>query len=432
MRRHGMDAAPIFAIAVFMACSNSGSNGTNGYSTLVEINAEAAGSSCANGGQKISAGFDSNGNGQLDASEATNTSFVCNGVNGANGTNGANGADGGPGTNGADVVVITTSEPLGTHCAAGGTKVVTGTDRNLDGLLADTEIGGVAYVCNGSAGAGGMSSLVSVGTEDPGANCVNGGQRVDRGLDSDASGMLRASEIQSTSYVCNGANGFDSLVGIVAEGAGSNCTSGGQKLEQGLDLNRNGSLDAFEVRGTSYVCDGVVGAPGAAGATGPIGASGATGATGPAGASGGGLSVVDNAGTVLGKYLYANDYRIEFLSSAGYLVWIDWDTTFSADRVWYTSSDCTGTAYFDSVHADETIFGKTVVWSPSKNSLMVPATVSETTGVSTSIAISALSTDDLTCKNYSPAVSTAGWLLTTITRASAGIPATITAPLHIQ
>ena len=55
-----------------------------------------------------------------------------------------------------------------------------------------------------------------------------------------------------------GNNGKNSLVKSTTEPAGSNCASGGVKLEYGLDENSNGVLDSTEINGsqTNYVCNG--------------------------------------------------------------------------------------------------------------------------------------------------------------------------------
>ena len=54
----------------------------------------------------------------------------------------------------------------------------------------------------------------------------------------------------------NGLDGFDSLIKVTAEPAGANCATGGQKIEVGRDVDRNGVLDANEVDAaqTAYVC----------------------------------------------------------------------------------------------------------------------------------------------------------------------------------
>ena len=53
----------------------------------------------------------------------------------------------------------------------------------------------------------------------------------------------------------NGANGVDGLVGVVAKQPGANCTTGGQAIEIGYDMNGNGALDLTEVTSTQYVCN---------------------------------------------------------------------------------------------------------------------------------------------------------------------------------
>jgi hypothetical protein len=71
----------------------------------------------------------------------------------------------------------------------------------------------------------------------------------------------------------NGSNGQNTLVKTTTETAGVNCTTGGVKLEYGLDANSNGVLDVTEVNATltKYVCNGAVGATGATGPQGPAG-----------------------------------------------------------------------------------------------------------------------------------------------------------------
>lgn len=50
--------------------------------------------------------------------------------------------------------------------------------------------------------------------------------------------------------------GINSLVEVVEEPAGTNCSSGGVKIITGQDLNASGTLDEEEISTTSYVCDG--------------------------------------------------------------------------------------------------------------------------------------------------------------------------------
>jgi hypothetical protein len=56
----------------------------------------------------------------------------------------------------------------------------------------------------------------------------------------------------------NGTNGLNALIKTTTEAAGANCANGGTKIETGLDANGNGVLDAGEVNAsqTKYVCNG--------------------------------------------------------------------------------------------------------------------------------------------------------------------------------
>ena len=145
---------------------------------------------------------------------------------------------------------------------------------------------------------------MSVTTEAAGANCTSGGKKIEVGLDDGMptgtarNGMLEAGEVDSTSYVCNGAagtgtSGFNSLVLISDEAAGVNCGNGGKRLQTGLDDGQpsgtagNGTLETAEVDATHFVCNGATGAKGADGMDGMTGMDGAAGGGGCAVAFGG-------------------------------------------------------------------------------------------------------------------------------------------------
>jgi hypothetical protein len=68
----------------------------------------------------------------------------------------------------------------------------------------------------------------------------------------------------------NGLDGKNTLAKTTTESAGLNCTTGGVKLEYGLDANNDGTLDAGEINGslTKYVCNGSSGSNGSAGSNG--------------------------------------------------------------------------------------------------------------------------------------------------------------------
>lgn len=172
-------------------------------------------------------------------------------------------------------LVRVAAEPAGTQCPMAGVRVDSGKDSDSNGVLADSEVTATQYVCNGAtgatgstgnAGSNGLSALVRVQVEPAGSHCALGGSAVQAGLDSNANGTLDNSEVASTSYVCSGPTGatgpaghtgsagYDSLLLLSAEPAGANCTYGGQRVESGLDTNRNSALDITEVTRTSFLC----------------------------------------------------------------------------------------------------------------------------------------------------------------------------------
>ena len=67
----------------------AGESGPGGKNSLVSLVDEAAGANCPAGGKAIHVGLDADGNGKLESSEVTTTSYVCNGAAGAQGEDGA-------------------------------------------------------------------------------------------------------------------------------------------------------------------------------------------------------------------------------------------------------------------------------------------------------------------------------------------------------
>ena len=74
-----------------------------------------------------------------------------------------------------------------------------------------------------------------------------------------------------------GDNGLSARLLVTSEAPGSNCATGGSRIDAGLDANGNGVLDPSEATSTQYVCNGAGGATGGTGATGAPGATGAAG-----------------------------------------------------------------------------------------------------------------------------------------------------------
>jgi microcystin-dependent protein len=170
------------------------------------------------------------------------------GLPGTNGTNGATGpqgpigltgpagAQGLPGTNGVDGATgpqgpIGLTGPAGAQGLPGtnGTNGVTGPQGpiGLTGPMGATGATGPQgpIGLTGPAGAQGIQGI-------PGTNGTNG---------------------------VTGQNGLNALIKTTSEAAGANCTNGGTKIETGLDANGNGVLDVGEitVAATTFVCNGI-------------------------------------------------------------------------------------------------------------------------------------------------------------------------------
>ncbi len=157
-----------------------------------------------------------------------------------------------PGADGLISLVKITAENPGANCATGGTKIDTGIDKNKNKTLDSDEIQSTAYVCNGVSG---LNNLIKITDEAAGVNCSNGGYKIDSGLDLNKDGILGDSEVTKTVYLCNGNNGLNSLMNVSKEPSGDNCVNGGYKIQYGLDLNKDGLLNASEITQTVYQCN---------------------------------------------------------------------------------------------------------------------------------------------------------------------------------
>ena len=159
---------------------------------------------------------------------------------------GGGGSSGGNTSTGKDSVAAAVQNTAPADvCPNGGITVQTGIDTSGNGILDPSEVQNTQYVCNGTGGTNGQTALVSVTSEPSGTNCSAGGKKVNVGLDTNGNGILDASEVTSTNYICNGtngANGLNSLTSIVTEPSGSNCSYGGLKITSGLDTDGNGAL----------------------------------------------------------------------------------------------------------------------------------------------------------------------------------------------
>lgn len=200
-RRHALPCLllALLGAALLPACGGSdgsdGRSGRDGANALVSVAAEAPGAHCANGGSRVTAGTDTNGNGVLDDSEVDSTQYLCGSGNNSSTAQRA--------------LIAMHAEPAGAHCTAGGQRVDAGLDANGNNVLDADEVGSTAYVCNGSDGSNGSNgssgaaSLVAITAEPAGAHCAYGGNQVNAGLDRNADGVLDGGEVSSTSYLCN-------------------------------------------------------------------------------------------------------------------------------------------------------------------------------------------------------------------------------------
>jgi hypothetical protein len=79
------------------------------------------------------------------------------GINGNDGMDGTDGINGNDGSDGHNALAVTSTEPAGANCTNGGIKIDVGVDDNDDGALQATEIDQTIYVCDGADGADGSN-----------------------------------------------------------------------------------------------------------------------------------------------------------------------------------------------------------------------------------------------------------------------------------
>jgi hypothetical protein len=99
-----------------------------------------------------------NGNGTLTFTYANGQTYITPTLSGIQGPIGPAGPQGVPGpqgvagTNGLNALIKTTTEPAGSNCANGGTKIETGLDADINGVLdaGEINVSQTQYVCNGS------------------------------------------------------------------------------------------------------------------------------------------------------------------------------------------------------------------------------------------------------------------------------------------
>ncbi|MFY0625413.1 MAG: collagen-like protein [Reichenbachiella sp.] len=225
----------------------------------------------------------------------------------------------------------------GDNCSSGGYRIKAGTDANMNGVLEESELSAINYLCHGENGISSAQIISSMVNEPIGQNCDNGGIMIIFGLDLNENEMLEETEIQSSFFIChgnngidgqdgtngangqngtngqdgsngsdgqdgtngsngqdgingidgqNGINGFTSLSKITIEEPGLNCENGGLKLEAGLDKDGSFILENEEIEFTYYICDGIDGQNGENGQDGNDGSNGQDGNDGSNGLDG--------------------------------------------------------------------------------------------------------------------------------------------------
>lgn len=132
------------------------------------------------------------------------------------------------------------------------------TSLTLVSLLSACGGGGSGGSDGSTADTGGTSSMITSGVvlNAGDINCPTGGASIDYGIDTNTNGILDAGEVNGTDYACNGENGLNSLFTMTTLATGNaNCLNGGQMMEAGLDLDADGTLQVGEVTTTSYYCN---------------------------------------------------------------------------------------------------------------------------------------------------------------------------------
>ena len=260
----------------------AGSNGTNGKNTLVKTTTENAGSNCATGGVKLEYGLDVNNNGTLDNTEITAalTKYVCNGTQGVQGIQGATGLTGATGAQG-PVGLTGATGPQGIQGLKGDVGA-TGSQGPI-GLTGATGPQGIQGVKGDQGLKGDIGTTGPQGTQGLKGDQGIQGEKGDQGPKGDI-GATGPQGIQGATGLTGstgptGTNGQNALAKTTTEAAGVNCTTGGLKVEYGLDANSNGTLDVSEINAnlTKYVCNGLSGSQGIKGDIGTQGSKGDNG-----------------------------------------------------------------------------------------------------------------------------------------------------------
>lgn len=143
---------PSLLATLAAGCGNNGTTNPQAASTIETIFTavdEPAGANCTYGGKKLMSGPDTNGNGVVEASEATSVAYVCNT------------------SSGVKPLYSITEEPHSVNCGLGGLKVCIGLDSNANNELDADEVDSTTYLCVLGAG---KSDLIADNIYDQSVN----------------------------------------------------------------------------------------------------------------------------------------------------------------------------------------------------------------------------------------------------------------------
>jgi Collagen triple helix repeat (20 copies) len=254
-------------ISVICLYGCGGSESSPNLAIAIAVLNSAPITACPSGGITIQSGVDANGDQVLNALEASNEQYICNGVNGAIGAQSLS------------PLISVNPEPIGVNCTSGGSQVNVGLDASRNSILDHSEITSVSYVCNGYVGSNGANGVTGVvgatgsngtagavgATGTAGTNGTNGSDGTNGANGND--GARGSIGIPGN----DGNDGHNSLVSIVSLAIGdANCPNGGLKINYGLDTDNDSILDAEEMSVAKYTCNGENGRDGVDGTNAPV------------------------------------------------------------------------------------------------------------------------------------------------------------------
>jgi len=183
------------AAAIAMAACGDTAAGRELPGTVLVRTDPATVAECPYGGSVVGSGLDSDRDGVLEDGEVQTRTVLCNAP-----------PVGAP----PPIVIRLVAEPIGAHCAEGGTAVQSGPDRNGNGRLDDDEVVKVDYAC-------GEALVTRLVAEPPGARCVAGGVVFQLGRDLDRDGLLGDDEVEQAEVECGDVLSRDVSVQTAAE-----------------------------------------------------------------------------------------------------------------------------------------------------------------------------------------------------------------------